>query len=215
MSGASSTGGPSPYLLKKQKKKQKKRRRMLSAVPGSIPAGAPHAHKSLERSAGSADVPPSHLHPDRPHETTNSARAARPESGVGQKPGTGPANSSCPFPPDAAPVDVLRWLLHPVEIQTFFSEYWERKPLHIARKKKRYYGGLFDSAEFDRMLRTNYVKFGVNLDLTSYRDGVRETHNLPGRAHSGTIWFHSLELHTRLVYGVWIVVCVLDCRFRP
>ena len=32
------------------------------------------------------------------------------------------------------------------------------------------------------------VKFGVNVDLATYRDGVRETHNPPGRAHAGTVW---------------------------
>jgi len=32
------------------------------------------------------------------------------------------------------------------------------------------------------------VKFGVNVDVTTYQDGVRETHNPPGRAHAGTVW---------------------------
>ena len=36
------------------------------------------------------------------------------------------------------------------------------------------------------MLRQNNVKFGVNVDVTTYTDGVRETHNIPGRAHPGT-----------------------------
>ena len=42
------------------------------------------------------------------------------------------------------------------------------------------------AAALDDMLRTNNVKFGVNVDVTTYTDGVRETHNIPGRAHPGT-----------------------------
>lgn len=40
------------------------------------------------------------------------------------------------------------------------------------------------------MIRSNNVKFGVNLDATTYVDGLRETHNPSddGRAHPGTVW---------------------------
>lgn len=32
------------------------------------------------------------------------------------------------------------------------------------------------------------VQYGVNLDVTSYTNGMRETHNLPGRALPYTVW---------------------------
>lgn len=32
------------------------------------------------------------------------------------------------------------------------------------------------------------VQFGVNLDVTSYINGKRETHNPPGRALPYTVW---------------------------
>ena len=32
------------------------------------------------------------------------------------------------------------------------------------------------------------VKFSVNLDVTSYKDGTRETHNPVGRAHAPVVW---------------------------
>ena len=62
------------------------------------------------------------------------------------------------------------------------------RPLHIPRKKRKYFQKLFSSKAVDTMLRKNLVKFGVNVDLATYRDGVRETHNPPGRAHAGTVW---------------------------
>lgn len=32
------------------------------------------------------------------------------------------------------------------------------------------------------MLKENYLEYTKNIDITSYRDGVRETHNPEGRA---------------------------------
>lgn len=32
------------------------------------------------------------------------------------------------------------------------------------------------------------VQYGVNLDITSYTNGMRETHNPPGRALPYTVW---------------------------
>lgn len=34
----------------------------------------------------------------------------------------------------------------------------------------------------DSMLKENYLEYTKNIDITSYRDGVRETHNPEGRA---------------------------------
>ena len=55
------------------------------------------------------------------------------------------------------------------------SDYWEKKPLVIRRhaKSPRYYADLFSGAAFDTMLRRNYLKYTVNVDVTSYVDGVR------------------------------------------
>lgn len=57
------------------------------------------------------------------------------------------------------------------------------------------------------------VQYGVNLDVTSYTDGKRETHNPPGRAWPFTVWdfyevrlqqtFRKLELLTLYAY-YWV-----------
>ena len=40
------------------------------------------------------------------------------------------------------------------------------------------------------------VQYGVNLDVTSYTDGKRETHNPPGRALPLTVWdFYEVTPH--------------------
>jgi len=35
-----------------------------------------------------------------------------------------------------------------------------------------------------------HIEFGVNLDVTSYIDGKRETHNPVGRAYKPVVWDH-------------------------
>lgn len=40
------------------------------------------------------------------------------------------------------------------------------------------------------------VQYGVNLDVTSYTNGTRETHNPPGRALPFTVWeFYEVRQH--------------------
>lgn len=39
------------------------------------------------------------------------------------------------------------------------------------------------------------VQYGVNLDVTSYTNGKRETHNPPGRALPYTVWdFYEVQI---------------------
>ncbi|XP_015268337.1 PREDICTED: bifunctional lysine-specific demethylase and histidyl-hydroxylase NO66 [Gekko japonicus] len=83
---------------------------------------------------------------------------------------------------------LFEWLIAPVSSQRFFGQHWEKKPLLIRRRNPAYYQGLFSTAEFDAVLRDQEVQFGVNLDVTSYEDGKRETHNPLGRALPAVVW---------------------------
>ncbi|XP_062973706.1 ribosomal oxygenase 1 [Elgaria multicarinata webbii] len=83
---------------------------------------------------------------------------------------------------------LFEWLIAPISLQQFFSRYWEKKPLLIHRRSPSYYRDLFSTAEFDAILRDQDVQFGVNLDVTSYEDGKRETHNPVGRAVPAVVW---------------------------
>ena len=78
------------------------------------------------------------------------------------------------------------------------QEFWEKKPLHMKRDDPEYYKTLFSTKTLDKVfkqkrnclkscaplyqiLREQRVVFGKNLDVTSYSDGKRETHNPGGR----------------------------------
>lgn len=71
-------------------------------------------------------------------------------------------------------------LISGIDRDNFMANYWERKPLYISRESPDIYNSLGISlASVDEMLRSNVIEFTKNLDITSYIDGQRQTHN-PG-----------------------------------
>ncbi|XP_077342613.1 ribosomal oxygenase 1 [Lithobates pipiens] len=115
---------------------------------------------------------------------------------------------------------LFKWLISPIKPKEFFSNIWEKKPALIRRHNHKYYDGFFSSSEFDRILREDNVQFGVNLDVTSYTDGVRETHNSPGRALPLVVWDYfkngcSLRLLNPQAFSVtvWNVLSILQELF--
>ncbi|KAK7083514.1 hypothetical protein SK128_014647, partial [Halocaridina rubra] len=84
--------------------------------------------------------------------------------------------------------DTFKWIIHPHKESDFFSQYWEKKPLLVKRKKKDYYKGLFSTVDFDKILHEQVVLYTKNLDVTSYTNGKRETHNPIGQAHAPVVW---------------------------
>ncbi|XP_072265258.1 ribosomal oxygenase 1 isoform X2 [Pyxicephalus adspersus] len=118
-------------------------------------------------------------------------------------------------------VTLFRWLISPIKPKDFFRNVWEKKPALIRRHNSKYYDGFFSSSEFDRILREDNVKFGVNLDVTSYTDGVRETLNPPGRALPLVVWDYfkngcSLRLLNPQAFSVtvWNVLSILQELFK-
>lgn len=83
---------------------------------------------------------------------------------------------------------LFEWLIHPLSIDKFFKINWEKAPLQIQRNKKNYYKILLSTPMIDDVLRKFNVLFTKNLDITSYSDGQRETHNPPGRALPSVVW---------------------------
>lgn len=65
---------------------------------------------------------------------------------------------------------------------------WEEKPFHISRHCPDYYKGLLSCEQIDQAIREKMFYFGKNIDVTSYVNGVRETHNQPGRANAPILW---------------------------
>uniref|UniRef100_A0A182VR16 Bifunctional lysine-specific demethylase and histidyl-hydroxylase n=1 Tax=Anopheles minimus TaxID=112268 RepID=A0A182VR16_9DIPT len=81
------------------------------------------------------------------------------------------------------------WMIGPgTTVEEFMRIYWERKPLLVQRNDRTYYDGLLSRAMIDEMLRTNNIEYTKNIDITSYRDGQRETHNPDGRVLPPDLW---------------------------
>ncbi|XP_076612681.1 ribosomal oxygenase 1 [Chaetodon auriga] len=115
---------------------------------------------------------------------------------------------------------LFQWLINPIPAKSFFRETWEKKPILVQRKNPHYYKGLFSTEEFDRILREEDVQYGVNLDVTSYTNGTRETHNPPGRALPFTVWdFYESGCSLRMLNPqafsstVWNVLSILQEQF--
>lgn len=84
--------------------------------------------------------------------------------------------------------DLLSWVISPTTLDNFMVTAWEKTPLLVARKCPTYYQELLSTTAFDRMLREHRVEFTKNLDITSYVNGERTTHNPEGRAMPPTVW---------------------------
>ncbi|XP_043285278.1 bifunctional lysine-specific demethylase and histidyl-hydroxylase NO66 isoform X2 [Venturia canescens] len=83
---------------------------------------------------------------------------------------------------------LFQWLIHPVSVENFFKENWERAPLQIKRSKINYYKLLMSTPMMDNILRSFHILYTKNIDITSYTDGERETFNPPGRALPSVVW---------------------------
>ncbi|XP_015720108.1 ribosomal oxygenase 1 [Coturnix japonica] len=115
---------------------------------------------------------------------------------------------------------LFRWLVAPVAPEEFARRHWERAPLLVRRGEPGYYAGLFSTAELDSILRGGDVHFGTHLDVTSYAEGVRETHNPVGRALPAVVWdFYqngcSLRLLSPQAFSttVWHFLSILQEHF--
>lgn len=83
----------------------------------------------------------------------------------------------------------FEWIISPMKSNTFLEDYWEKKPCLIRRGDKRNcYSHLISFKAIDEMLINNHIEFTKNLDVTLYKDGVRETMNPEGRALPSNVW---------------------------
>ena len=65
--------------------------------------------------------------------------------------------------------EAFEWMIHPIPVNTFMSQHWEEKPLHIKRKEDQsYYKSLFSSKALDKIIREQRVLYGKNLDVTTF-----------------------------------------------
>ena len=119
--------------------------------------------------------------------------------------------------------ELMQWLIAPVPLDAFMRDMWERRPVYVSRNAhKGYFDGLLSKDDIDAWLRAGKMvsfllyfpmgkstdvmfvlqKYRLNVDVTSYKDGVRRTHNLnddgtggidestgePGFADADSVW---------------------------
>ena len=87
----------------------------------------------------------------------------------------------------ATPEKVLQSLLSPTNLRTFFSDYWEKKPLVIKRQDSAFYGSLFLKKQLEDILKTHKLKYEEDVNVCLYVDGKKELHNGAGRATVGAV----------------------------
>ena len=77
------------------------------------------------------------------------------------------------------PEDCAHWLFFPYSTHVFQSRIFERRC--FVRKQsetsKSGYEDLLTSEDIERWLKEKKLTYGTNVDVTSYKDGVRRTHN--------------------------------------
>ncbi|KAK6637255.1 hypothetical protein RUM44_007669 [Polyplax serrata] len=84
--------------------------------------------------------------------------------------------------------DVFAWMISPVEVRAFFSDCWESKPLHISKNKEDFFESMCSLSDFKKAVMDNDMYFGKNIDVTSYVNSERLTHNKEGKATLPILW---------------------------
>jgi len=74
--------------------------------------------------------------------------------------------------------EMLKWMVEPCSLEEFMEECWDQKPLLVKRNlHPDYYQKVFGMEEVDRLLRQVGLTYGLNIDVTSYKDGKRHHFN--------------------------------------
>eukprot|EP00698_Gefionella_okellyi_P005327 TRINITY_DN14849_c0_g1_i1.p1 TRINITY_DN14849_c0_g1~~TRINITY_DN14849_c0_g1_i1.p1 ORF type:complete len:447 (+),score=103.78 TRINITY_DN14849_c0_g1_i1:82-1422(+) len=135
------------------------------------------------------------------------------------------ARESSPVAARAAPAVVqhnrdLAWLLHPISVEQFFAEFWEKKPLHIKRRDTKYCEGLFDRTTLDEILRSQQLQYSDHLNVVKYHKGARKDLNGSGRAAAEKVWKQYISGATlqfmqpqRYCAGLWQLSATLESFF--
>ena len=119
-------------------------------------------------------------------------------------------------------LDVLSTILHPVSPSSFFSDYFEKKPLHIPRNLDAASLPLLSKADVENYIRKQSLSYGVDLNVTNVVDGVRRTLDVPGAvADSSDVWSNfSAGCSVRLLCpqkysdSVWEALSALEHAFH-
>ena len=116
------------------------------------------------------------------------------------------------------PERFFAWLVAPLNAERFWGELHERRPFHVSRPQSRdYYSGWFGRSHVEKLLKAGKLRYTEELDITSYTDGVRATHNGQGVAAAADVWSAfargcsvRLSWPQRHSDGVWAMIAQLE-----
>jgi len=79
-------------------------------------------------------------------------------------------------------------MIHPITAEEFYRDYFEKKPLLIRRKNRRYYDDWMRMTHVRKLIDSDELEWTYEVDVTSYVGGQRQTHNGEGVASKEEIW---------------------------
>ncbi|EDX17061.1 GD16684 [Drosophila simulans] len=95
---------------------------------------------------------------------------------------------------------VVKWIIFPIKPNFFFKYFWEQTACLVQRTNPKYFQSLISFKMLDEILIRHHLDFTVNLDVTTYKNGKRETLNPEGRALPPAVWgFYSEGCSIRLL----------------
>lgn len=147
----------------------------------------------------------------RARQTGPPPRSFRPEACL--LPRTGDAS--------ALGLEFFAWMIHPVTVEDFYRDYWEKKPLVVKRKDPSYYRGWLGLRDVEAMLEQGAgLRYGEDVDVTAFRDGTRTTLNGEGHAPVEEVWSRFREgCSVRLLHpqthsdAVWRMLAMLETHW--
>lgn len=91
--------------------------------------------------------------------------------------------------PDAAQ-RFFEWVLSPLTVKQFHQLFCERRPVVIKRPSNRqYYHGWYGKEDVESLLaKVGGLKYGLNVDVTRYEDGVRSNLDASGTVDPKVVW---------------------------
>uniref|UniRef100_A0A1I7XM49 Bifunctional lysine-specific demethylase and histidyl-hydroxylase n=1 Tax=Heterorhabditis bacteriophora TaxID=37862 RepID=A0A1I7XM49_HETBA len=104
-----------------------------------------------------------------------------------------PDFTQLPFTDEDSSVTATRafgWMINSCDVQTFFEHFFQSNALVVKRNCRNYYGNLFSTNRFVKLLEDNYVEYGSNVNIAEYKNGVRKTLNDNGRVYPNQLKEH-------------------------
>ncbi|KAL3083165.1 hypothetical protein niasHS_010967 [Heterodera schachtii] len=86
----------------------------------------------------------------------------------------------------------LQWIVSPVDSQTFFNDFFNKRVLVVNRKAKDYFEGFFGTVNLFKMLQKFDLDIGTDVNLSLYENDVPTDHNCADgeRATAAAVWAH-------------------------